>query len=85
MSTKQVITKDGIVKETLMGGMFRVVFLDETVALASLSGKMRKFRIRILPGDKVKVEFSPHDLARGRVTYRYRTGEAVVEDAVVGV
>lgn len=83
MSTKQVITKDGIVKETLMGGMFRVVFNDETVALASLSGKMRKFRIRILPGDKVKVEFSPHDLARGRVTYRYRTGEVIVEDEVV--
>jgi translation initiation factor IF-1 len=83
MSTKQVITKNGLVKETLMGGMFRVVFLDETIALASLSGKMRKFRIRILPGDKVKVEFSPHDLARGRVTYRYRSGEASTEGAAL--
>ncbi|HLC93433.1 MAG TPA: translation initiation factor IF-1 [Patescibacteria group bacterium] len=71
-STKQVITKEGLVAEALMGGMFRVEFSDETIALASLSGKMRKFKIRILPGDKVKVEFSPHDLTRGRISYRFR-------------
>ena len=71
-STKQVIIKDGTVKEAMMGGMFRIEFSDETIALASLSGKMRKFKIRILPGDKVKVEFSPHDLNRGRISYRYR-------------
>lgn len=70
--SKEIITKDGIVKEAQMGGMFNIVFDDETVALATLSGKIRKFRIRILPGDKVKVEFSPHDLSRGRITYRYR-------------
>lgn len=69
---KQVITKDGRVVETLMGGMFKVEFEDEEIALATLSGKMRKFRIRILAGDRVKVEFSPHDLSRGRITYRYR-------------
>jgi translation initiation factor IF-1 len=71
-STKQVITKEGIVTEAMMGGMFKVEFPDETIAIASLSGKMRKFKIRILPGDKVKVEFSPHDLTRGRISYRLR-------------
>jgi translation initiation factor IF-1 len=72
MSNKQVEIKEGKVVETLMGGMFKVEFEDETTALATLSGKMRKFKIRILAGDKVKVEFSPHDLTRGRITYRYR-------------
>jgi translation initiation factor IF-1 len=70
--TKKVIQKEGKVIETLQGGMFKVEFEDETVALATISGKMRKFQIRILPGDKVKVEFSPHDLSRGRISYRYR-------------
>jgi len=70
--TKEIVTKDGIVTEALMGGMFKIELDQEDVALASLSGKIRKFRIRILPGDKVKVEFSPHDLTRGRITYRYR-------------
>lgn len=73
MSTKQVITKDGVVKENLMGGMFRIGFEEEEEALAALSGKMRKFKIRLIPGDRVRVEFSPHDLSRGRVTYRYKT------------
>jgi translation initiation factor IF-1 len=71
-TTKQVTVKEGTVKEALMGGLFKIEFDDEEVALASLSGKMRKFKIRILPGDKVKVEFSPHDLTRGRISYRYR-------------
>jgi translation initiation factor IF-1 len=74
--TKEIISKDGLVKETLMGGMFKIELDEEAVALATLSGKIRKFRIRILTGDKVKVEFSPHDLTRGRITYRYRPGEA---------
>ena len=68
---KELITKDGVVKEALQGGMFKVEFDNEEVALATLSGKIRKFRIRVLTGDKVKVEFSPHDLTRGRITYRY--------------
>ncbi|MFC1621976.1 translation initiation factor IF-1 [Patescibacteria group bacterium] len=70
--TKQVITKEGVVVESLQGGMFKVELEDESVAIATISGKMRKFHIRILSGDKVKVEFSPHDLARGRISYRYR-------------
>ena len=72
MNTKEVTIKEGIVKEALMGAMFRVVFSDDTEALATLSGKMRKFRISILPGDRVKIEFSPHDLTRGRITYRIK-------------
>lgn len=72
MSTKDVITKDGIVKEAEMSGMFRVELEDEEVALATISGKIRKFRIRVLPGDRVKVEFSPHDLTRGRIVFRYK-------------
>ncbi len=71
MNTKEVITKDGKVIEALMSGMFKVVLDDETQILASLSGKMRKFKIRILPGDRVKVEFSPSDLTHGRISYRY--------------
>lgn len=72
MITKEVVTKEGKVTETLMGGMFKVQFEDETTALAMISGKMRKQHIRVLVGDKVKVEFSPHDLSRGRITFRLR-------------
>jgi len=72
MNTKEVVTKDGKVTEALMSGMFKVIFDDETEALATLSGKVRKFRIRILLGDRVKVEFSPTDLTRGRITFRYK-------------
>ncbi len=70
--TKEVVTKEGIVKEAQAGGMFKIEFEDGEQAWGVLSGKMRKFRITILPGDKVKVEFSPHDLTRGRITYRQR-------------
>lgn len=74
MSTKDVITKDGKVLEALMSGLFKIELEDEekTLVFGALSGKMRKFKIRILPGDRVKVEFSPHDLTRGRISYRYR-------------
>ena len=71
MNTKQVITKEGVVKETLMGGMFKVELENADIAMATLSGRMRKAKIRILTGDKVSIEFSPHDLARGRIFYRY--------------
>lgn len=72
MNTKEVIIKDGKVKEALMSGMFRIELDDREIILATLSGKMRKFKIRILPGDTVKIEFSPSDLTRGRISYRYR-------------
>ena len=69
---KEVIRKDAVVKEALMGADFRIVTEDGEDALATISGKMRKFKIRILPGDKVKVEFSPYDMARGRIVLRYK-------------
>ncbi len=72
MSTKDVVKKDGIVKEVQASGMFKVEFEEGDTAWGFLSGKMRKFKISILPGDKVTVEFSPHDLTRGRITYRHR-------------
>jgi translation initiation factor IF-1 len=75
MSTKELIIKDGKVTEALMGGMFKIDLDNETEnkeVIASLSGKMRKFKIRIMPGDRVKMEFSPHDLTRGRISFRYR-------------
>ena len=72
VTTKNTIVKNGIIKETQMGGIFKIEFEDESVALATVSGKMRRAHIRVLIGDKVKVEFSPHDMSRGRVVYRYR-------------
>ena len=71
-NTKKVVTKEGTVKEIQTGGLFKIELEDGTEAWGALSGKMRKFKITILPGDKVKVEFSPHDLTRGRITYRFR-------------
>lgn len=63
---------DAIVTEALPNTMFKVRLVDQqdTEVLAYLSGKMRKFRIRILPGDTVTVEMSPYDLSKARITYR---------------
>lgn len=65
-------TLDAVVIDALPNAMFKVRLPDEqkTEVLAYLSGKMRKFRIRILPGDTVTVEMSPYDLTKGRITYR---------------
>ena len=67
----------GTVKEALPNTMFRVVLEDQREILAHLSGKMRMFRISIMPGDKVKVEMTPYDLGKGRITYRVREGMAM--------
>jgi len=70
---KQIEEKDAIVTKVLTGGLFRLRLDDsEEEAIGVISGKIRKFRIRILEGDRVKVEFSPHDLTRGRIVYRYK-------------
>ncbi|MBC7542645.1 MAG: translation initiation factor IF-1 [Candidatus Sericytochromatia bacterium] len=61
---------EGTVLECLSNGMFRVELPNEHKVIAHIAGRMRKFRIRILPGDQVKVELSPYDLTRGRITYR---------------
>ena len=70
---EEKIEVEGEVVEALPSTMFRVqVDGMPTPILATISGKMRKNYIRILPGDRVKVELSPYDLRRGRITYRYR-------------
>jgi translation initiation factor IF-1 len=61
-----------VVQEALPNAMFRVDLENGHAVLAHISGKMRKFYIRILPGDRVKVELSPYDLTRGRITYRMK-------------
>ena len=66
------IEVEGEITEALPSTMFRVTLDDGHEVLAKISGKMRKHYIRILPGDKVKVELSPYDLTRGRITYRER-------------
>jgi translation initiation factor IF-1 len=61
---------DGVVMETLPNTMFRVELENGHVVTAHISGRMRKHYIRILTGDKVKVELTPYDLSKGRITYR---------------
>ncbi|HUG42946.1 MAG TPA: translation initiation factor IF-1 [Acidobacteriota bacterium] len=73
MSKKEeAIEVMGTVVETLPNAMFRVELENKHEVLAHVSGKMRKYFIRILPGDKVKLELSPYDLSRGRIVYRYK-------------
>ena len=68
--TKEVIELEGTVLETLPNALFKVELENGHVVLAHISGKMRMHYIKILPGDKVKVELSPYDLTRGRITFR---------------
>jgi translation initiation factor IF-1 len=72
MKNNDLIRVDGIVKETLPNVMFRVLVDGGHEVLAQISGKMRMFNIRLLPGDKVALELSPYDLTRGRIVLRYR-------------
>ena len=70
MSKEEVIEIEGVVKEPLPNAMFRVELENGHTVLAHISGKMRMHFIRILPGDKVRLEISPYDLTRGRIVYR---------------
>ena len=72
MSKQDVIEVQGVVKEALPNATFQVELQNGHTVLAHISGKMRKFYSRILPGDRVKVELSPYDLTRGRITYRMK-------------
>jgi translation initiation factor IF-1 len=72
MSKQSSIEQDGTIIEALSNAMFRVELENEHVITAHISGKMRMNYIKILPGDKVKVEMSPYDLTKGRITYRYK-------------
>jgi translation initiation factor IF-1 len=72
VAKKDLIQLEGVVKETLPNAMFRVELDNAHVVLAHISGRMRKHWIRILPGDRVTVEFSLYDLNRGRIIYRFK-------------
>ena len=72
MSKEDAIEVEGKVVEPLSNAMFRVEMESGHRVLAHVSGKMRMNHIRILPGDKVKMELSPYDLTRGRITYRFK-------------
>jgi translation initiation factor IF-1 len=72
MSKEDVIEISGVIVETLPNTMFRVELENGHMVTAHISGKMRKNYIRILTGDKVKVELTPYDLTKGRITFRDR-------------
>lgn len=68
-----VVVMDGIVEKALPNAMFQVKLLESNhIVLAHVSGKMRMYYIKLLPGDKVAVELSPYDLSKGRITSRYK-------------
>ena len=69
---EELIETEGTITEALPNAMFRVELENGHKVLAHVCGKMRMHFIRILPGDKVKLELSPYDLSRGRITYRYK-------------
>ncbi|MGB4206134.1 MAG: translation initiation factor IF-1 [Bacteroidales bacterium] len=72
MAKQQAIEQDGVVLESLGNAMFRVELENGHVITTHISGKMRMHYIKILPGDKVKVEMSVYDLTKGRIIYRYK-------------
>lgn len=72
MAKEDKIEMDGVVSESLPNTMFRVQLDQGHKVLAHASGKIRMHYVRILPGDRVRVELSPYDLTRGRIVYRYR-------------
>lgn len=72
MAKKDAIEVEGTVRVTLPNAMFTVDLANGHEVLAHISGKMRMHYIKIVPGDRVIVELSPYDLARGRITYRFR-------------
>ena len=71
MAKEKPIEVDGEIKETLPNAMFRVTLDNGHEIIAHVSGRMRMHYIKILPGDKVKLEMSPYDLSKGRITFRY--------------
>ena len=70
MAKEESITIEGVVREARPHARFRVELQNKHVVMAHISGKMRQHFIKILPGDTVKVELSPYDLTKGRITYR---------------
>lgn len=72
MAKEEAIEVDGVILEALPNANFRVKLENELEILAHVSGKMRMHFIKILPGDRVRVQLSPYDLTKGRITYRFK-------------
>ncbi|MGH7751615.1 MAG: translation initiation factor IF-1 [Gemmatimonadales bacterium] len=72
MPKEEAIDMDGVVAEVLPNATFRVTVINGHNVLATLAGKMRRFRIRVLTGDRVTLAVSPYDLTRGRITFRHK-------------
>ena len=72
MAKQGLIEQDGTIVEALSNAMFRVELENGHQVISHISGKMRMHYIKILPGDKVKIEMSPYDLSKGRIIYRYK-------------
>ena len=72
MAKQSAIEQDGTIIEALSNAMLRVELENGVQIIAHISGKMRMHYIKILPGDKVKVEMSPYDLTKGRISFRYK-------------
>jgi translation initiation factor IF-1 len=73
IAKEDLIELEGTVDEVLPSTSFRVTLDNGAHVLATIAGKLRRFRIRILEGDRVTVEVSPYDLTRGRITYRHKS------------
>ena len=71
MAKQAAIEQDGVIVEALSNAMFSVELQNGHIVTAHISGKMRMFYIKLLPGDKVKLEMSPYDLTKARITFRY--------------
>lgn len=72
MAKQASIEQDGVIVEALSNAMFRVELENGHQVIAHISGKMRMHYIKILPGDRVKMEMSPYDLSKGRIVFRYK-------------
>ena len=72
MPKQSAIEQEGVIRETLPNAMFKVELENGHVIIAHISGKMRMNYIKILPGDRVRVEMSPYDLTKGRISFRYK-------------
>ncbi len=75
MAKQESIKIDGVVKEVMPNAIFKVELDNGHLVTAHISGKMRMYYIKIMPGDKVQLEVSPYDLEKGRITYRYKDKE----------
>ena len=72
MAIEELMEFNGVVKELLPNAMFRVLLDNDHEIIAHTAGKMRKFRIRVLAGDRVTVEMTPYDLTKARITFRHK-------------